>query len=163
MEYDITSKIYSSFELFEPKLNQWRNSGDRIIFTNGCFDIIHHGHVDSLLKAASFGKRLIVGLNSDKSVRILKGTGHPVLEIDARSKMIAAFVFVDAVIIFEEETPVKLISQILPNVLVKGKEYKLEEIAGHEIVLQNGGTVERLDLVPGISSSEMIRKIKQLE
>ena len=163
MKFDICSKIFTDFKSFEPTLKAWRSAGETIVFTNGCFDIIHHGHVDSLLKSAGFGTRLIVGLNSDKSVRILKGEGHPVLDVDARAKMMAAFVFVDAVIVFGEATPAKLIAHILPDVLVKGKEYTLSEIAGHETVLQHGGKVERLDLVPGISTSEMIRRIKMLD
>lgn len=163
MKYDISSKIYFDFESFKSKLLEWKNAGDSIVFTNGCFDIIHHGHVDSLLNSASFGTRLIVGLNSDESVRHLKGEGHPVLDVNARSKMMAAFIFVDAVIVFGEDTPANLISKILPNVLVKGKEYALEEIAGHDVVLENGGKVERLELVPGISTSEMIRRIKMLD
>ncbi len=163
MKYDISSKIYFDFESFKSKLQEWKDAGDSIVFTNGCFDIIHHGHVDSLLNSASFGTRLIVGLNSDESVRHLKGEGHPVLDVNARSKMMAAFIFVDAVIVFGEDTPANLISKILPDVLVKGKEYALEEIAGHDVVLENGGKVERLELVPGISTSEMIRRIKMLD
>ena len=163
MKYDITAKIYFDFESFESTLLEWKNAGEKIVFTNGCFDIIHHGHVDSLLKSASFGTRLIVGLNSDESVRHLKGEGHPVLDVNARSKIIGAIIFVDAVIVFGEDTPATLISKILPDVLVKGKEYALEEIAGHHVVLEHGGKVERLDLVPGISTSEMIRRIKMLD
>lgn len=163
MNYDISTKIYTDFNTFEARLQEWRDAGEKIVFTNGCFDIIHHGHVDSLLKSASFGTRLIVGLNSDESVRRLKGAGHPVLDVNARSKMMASIVFVDAVVIFEEDTPAHLISRILPDVLVKGKEYALEEIAGHDVVLEHGGKVERLDLVPGISTSEMIKRIKMLD
>ncbi len=163
MQFDINSKIYTDFESFEPVLKKWRANGDSIVFTNGCFDIIHHGHVYSLQKSADFGTKLIVGLNSDDSVRIIKGEGRPVFDIEARSLIMASFVFVDAVIVFEEETPAKLIAQILPDVLVKGSEYALHEVVGFETVLQNGGKVERLDLVEGISTSEMVEKIKRLE
>ena len=163
MKFDICSKIFTDFESFEPLLKEWRSAGETIVFTNGCFDIIHHGHVDSLLKSAGFGTRLVVGLNSDESVRVLKGEGHPVLQVEARSKMMAAFVFVDAVIVFGEETPAELIAKIIPDVLVKGKEYELADIAGHETVLNHGGRVERLDLVAGISTSEMIKRIKMLD
>lgn len=163
MKIDICSKIFTDFKSFEPTLNKWKLAGETIVFTNGCFDIIHHGHVDSLLKSAGFGSRLIVGLNSDESVRSLKGEGHPVLDVNARSKMMAAIAFVDAVIVFAEETPALLIDQIIPDVLVKGKEYALAEIAGHDTVLKHGGKVERLDLVAGISTSEMIRRIKLLD
>ena len=163
MKFDICSKIFTDYQSFEPVLKKWRSAGETIVFTNGCFDIIHHGHVDSLLKSADYGTLLIVGLNSDESVRILKGEGHPVLDVNARAKMMAAFVFVDAIIVFSEETPADLIARIIPDVLVKGKEYELAEIAGQETVLQHGGKVERLDLVPGISTSEMIRRIKMLD
>jgi D-beta-D-heptose 7-phosphate kinase/D-beta-D-heptose 1-phosphate adenosyltransferase len=163
MQFDISSKIFTDFESFESTLKKWRENGDSIVFTNGCFDIIHHGHVYSLQKSSDFGTKLIVGLNSDDSVRILKGKDRPIFDIEARSLIMASFVFIDAVIVFEEETPAKLIAQILPDVLVKGSEYALHEVVGFETVLQNGGKVERLDLIQGISTSEMIRRIKQLE
>lgn len=163
MKFDIQTKIFADFEAFEPTLRQWRNNGEKIVFTNGCFDIIHHGHVDSLMKSSEYGTHLIVGLNSDESVRKLKGKGRPVLNVEARANMLAAFVFVDAVIIFEEETPAQLISQIIPDILLKGKEYELHEIAGHETVLKHGGIVETLDLVAGISTSELIDRIKNLD
>ncbi|SHF56602.1 rfaE bifunctional protein, domain II [Mariniphaga anaerophila] len=163
MKFDIQTKIFTDFESFEPTLKKWRAQGDSVVFTNGCFDIIHHGHVDSLLKSSALGTHLIVGLNSDESVTLLKGRGRPVLNVDARASLLAAFVFVDAVIIFPEETPARLIKQIVPDVLVKGKEYELHEIAGHETVLQNNGKVERLDLVSGISTSELIARIKNLD
>jgi D-beta-D-heptose 7-phosphate kinase/D-beta-D-heptose 1-phosphate adenosyltransferase len=163
MKFDINQKIFADFEAFESTLKQWRTNSEKIVFTNGCFDIIHHGHVDSLMKSSEYGTRLIVGLNSDESVRKLKGKGRPVLNVEARANMLAAFVFVDAVIIFGEETPAELISRILPDVLLKGKEYELYEIAGHETVLEHGGIVETLDLVAGISTSELIDRIKNLD
>lgn len=163
MQFDINQKIFADFGAFESTLKQWRNNGEKIVFTNGCFDIIHHGHVDSLMKSSEYGTRLVVGLNSDESVRQLKGKGRPVLNVEARTNMLAAFVFVDAVIIFKEETPAQLILQIIPDVLLKGKEYELHEIAGHETVLQHGGIVETLDLVAGISTSELIDRIKNLD
>lgn len=160
---NINSKIFPDFQAFESTLKTWEKNGELIVFTNGCFDIIHHGHVDSLEKAAAMGTKLIVGLNSDKSVEILKGKNRPILDVNGRAKILAAFVFVDAVIIFHEETPANLIAQILPGVLVKGKQYQVHEIAGHDTVLKNGGKVETLDLVPGISTSEIIEKIKSLD
>lgn len=163
MKFDIHSKLFFNFKEFEPVLNIWKAEGDVIVFTNGCFDIIHHGHVDSLLKSSRFGTRLVVGLNSDESVRNLKGKGRPVLNAESRAQILTAFIFVDAVIVFEEETPSRLISQVIPDVLVKGKEYTLDEIAGHETVLEHGGKVERLDLIPGISTSELINRIKNLD
>lgn len=162
MNKDIRSKIFSDFPELEPPLKQWKSNNETIVFTNGCFDILHHGHVDSLQKSAALGTKLIVGLNSDESVKMLKGEGRPVLNEEARSLMLAAFVFVDAVIIFGEETPAELIAQIIPDVLVKGKQYEIHEIAGHDTVLDNGGKVETLELVPGISTSELIKRIKKL-
>ncbi len=160
---DILSKIYVDFKAFEPVLKKWQSQKETIVFTNGCFDIIHHGHIDSLIKSAKIGTRLIIGLNSDESVQLLKGKGRPVLNVKSRAAVLAAFSFVDAVIIFHEETPAELIALILPDVLVKGKEYAINEIAGHDTVLENGGKVETLDLVPGISTSDIINKIKNLD
>jgi D-beta-D-heptose 7-phosphate kinase/D-beta-D-heptose 1-phosphate adenosyltransferase len=163
MKFNIESKIFSDFSAFESTLKVWKKNKETIVFTNGCFDIIHHGHVDSLQKSAEFGSKLIVGLNSDKSVEILKGKNRPILDEKARAKILAAFVFVDAVIVFEEETPSEIIAQIIPNILVKGKQYEIHEIAGHDTVLAHGGKVETLELIPGISTSDIIQKIKNLD
>jgi len=156
------SKIFRDFESFYPLLQIWKGSNNTIVFTNGCFDIIHNGHVDSLQKSAAFGTRLIIGLNSDESVKILKGTNRPILGEQARAEILAAFECVDAVIIFNEETPAEIIAKIIPDVLVKGAQYEIHEIAGHDTVLNNGGKVETLDLVEGISTSELIERIKKL-
>ena len=160
MNYDYQSKIYTGFEAFASTLSLWKAYGETIVFTNGCFDIIHHGHVDSLHKSAELGSKLIVGLNSDASVALLKGQNRPILNHESRATVLAAFAFVDAVVLFEEETPAELIALIIPDVLVKGKQYEIHEIAGHDTVLANGGRVETLDLVPGISTSAIIQKIK---
>lgn len=156
------SKIYTDFDSFYPMLKIWKGSNNTIVFTNGCFDIIHNGHVDSLQKSAVFGTKLIVGLNSDASVRVLKGEKRPIVEEQARAELLAAFECVDAVIIFNEETPAEIIAKIVPDVLVKGAQYEIHEIAGHNTVLDNGGTVETLELVDGISTSELINRIKNL-
>ncbi len=163
MKFNIRSKIYGDFAAFEPTLKMWKSGKETIVFTNGCFDLLHHGHVDSLQKSAELGTKLIVGLNSDESVKLLKGTDRPVFDQEARALLLAAFVFVDAVIIFEEETPAELIAQIIPNFLVKGKQYEIHEIAGHETVLGNGGKVLTLDLVPGVSTTDLLNKIKNLK
>lgn len=163
MNSDIESKIFPDFESFKSTLGKWRENNETIVFTNGCFDIIHHGHVDSLHRASTYGSRLIVGLNSDSSVELLKGKNRPIFNVEARATILAAFVFVDAVIIFHEDTPVNLIKNIVPQVLVKGKEYAIHQIAGFNIVLDNGGIVETLDLVEGASTSEIIRRIKELD
>ncbi len=162
MKFNIGSKIFAGFKSFENTLKEWKKNKETIVFTNGCFDIVHHGHVDSLVKSAEMGTRLVVGLNSDKSVEMLKGKNRPVLNEESRAKILAAFGFVDAVIIFNDETPAELVSQIIPDILVKGSQYKIHEIAGHDTVLANGGQVITLGLVPGISTSDIIEKIKTL-
>lgn len=143
-------------------LQIWKGSNNTVVFTNGCFDLIHHGHVNSLQSAAAYGTKLVVGLNSDASVRKLKGENRPILGVMERATVLAAFEAVDAIVIFEEETPAELIRKILPDVLLKGEEYEIEEIAGHDTVLKKGGRVERLELVEGISTSELIERIKRL-
>lgn len=158
-EQTIKSKIFSSFPAFSETLKSWKMHNLKLVFTNGCFDVLHRGHADSLIKSAAFGDKLIVGLNSDSSVKILKGNDRPIFEQESRAFLLASLEMVDAVVIFEEETPYELIGKIQPDVLVKGSEYKLEEIAGHDIVLAKGGTVERIKLTPGFSSSEIIRRI----
>jgi D-glycero-beta-D-manno-heptose 1-phosphate adenylyltransferase len=163
LENNIQQKIFADFKAFESMLRKWKADKETIVFTNGCFDIIHHGHLDSLIKSAERGTKLIVGLNSDESVRLLKGKGRPILHQQSRASILAAFSFVDAVIIFPEETPADLITQILPDALIKGKEYAVHEIAGHDTVLKNGGKVETLDLVPDISTTDIIHKIKNLD
>ncbi len=156
------SKIFSNFESFRPLLEIWKGSNNTIVFTNGCFDIIHNGHVDSLQKSAAFGTKLIVGLNSDESVKLLKGDKRPIIGEQGRAEVLAAFYCVDAVLIFNEETPADIIAKIVPDVLVKGAQYEINEIAGHDTVLDNGGKVETLELVEGISTSELIERIKAL-
>lgn len=156
------SKIFKNFDAFSPMLSIWKGSNNTVVFTNGCFDLIHHGHVDSLQQAAAFGTKLVVGLNSDASVHKLKGENRPLMGVMERAAILAAFEVVDAIVIFEEETPAELIRKIIPDVLVKGEEYKVKEIAGHDTVLKNGGRVERLGLVKGISTSELIERIKNL-
>ena len=160
---DIYSKIFDDYQAFEPLLKEWKAGKERIVFTNGCFDIIHHGHVDSLTRAAHMGTKLIVGLNSDSSVELLKGKGRPIFDERSRATILAAFGFVDAVVIFPEETPAMLVAHIVPDVLVKGKQYAIHEIAGHDTVLENGGEVETLELIAGVSTSDIIQKIKNLD
>lgn len=156
----VQSKIYRDAAAFLPVLGQWKQSGDTVVFTNGCFDLVHRGHIDSLSKAADFGTRLVVGLNSDTSVKMLKGENRPMIDEQSRAVLLASLSMVDAVVIFEEETPYELISILVPDVLVKGSEYQIEEIAGFDVVLAAGGKVERIDLTDGFSTTELIRKIK---
>jgi rfaE bifunctional protein nucleotidyltransferase chain/domain len=156
----IDSKIYPDYDAFQKTLVKWKSEGETVVFTNGCFDIVHRGHIDSLSKASALGTRLIVGLNSDSSVKILKGDNRPLVEQQSRAILLAALFMVNAVVLFDEETPYELISKIVPDVLVKGSEYQIEEIAGFDIVLAAGGKVERIELTDGFSTSDLINKIK---
>lgn len=156
----IQSKIFENAQAFRPVLSRWKQAGDTLVFTNGCFDLVHRGHIDSLAKAASLGDRLIVGLNSDVSVKLLKGENRPLIDQQSRAVLLASLLMVDAVIMFDEETPYELIRSILPDVLVKGSEYQIEEIAGYDIVLASGGRVERIELTEGFSTTDLIQKIK---
>lgn len=156
----ILSKIFLQTGDFLQRREQWKQSGEIVVFTNGCFDLVHRGHIDSLAKSADLGTRLVVGLNSDRSVKQLKGENRPLIDQQSRAILLAALFFVDAVVLFDDETPYELIRSILPDVLVKGADYSLEEISGYDIVLASGGKVERMELTEGFSTSELIRKIK---
>ena len=138
----------------------WQRSGEKVVFSNGCFDILHLGHIDYLEKARNLGDRLVIGLNSDDSVKRLKGENRPVNNEYARTRMLAALEFVDGVTLFNEDTPKELIEYLVPNVLVKGSDYDLENIVGAKTVIENGGEVKTIDLVAGYSTTELIEKIK---
>jgi rfaE bifunctional protein nucleotidyltransferase chain/domain len=148
----IINKLLTPDQL-QRQLAVWKFKDRKIVFTNGCFDILHLGHIDYLMKAADEGDILIIGLNSDNSVRTLKGVGRPVNNENARALLLASLSFVNAVVLFDEPTPYELIGIIQPDVLVKGKDYKTEEIAGHDIVLAKGGQVITMDLLPGYSTT----------
>jgi D-beta-D-heptose 7-phosphate kinase/D-beta-D-heptose 1-phosphate adenosyltransferase len=139
-----------------------RSLGQRLVFTNGCFDLLHPGHVRYISQARALGEALVVALNTDRSVRILKGEGRPILNEQERAEIIAALEAVDYVIIFDEETPQKLIADLLPDVLVKGGDWKLDEIVGREEVEAAGGKVLSLPYVEGSSTTDMIDRIKNL-
>ncbi|MBW8333604.1 MAG: D-glycero-beta-D-manno-heptose 1-phosphate adenylyltransferase [Prolixibacteraceae bacterium] len=156
----IQSKIFTDAHSFSVVLKEWKHAGYKVVFTNGCFDLVHRGHIDSLAKAAEFGDRLIVGLNSDVSVKLLKGENRPLIDQQSRAVLLASLLMVDAVVMFDEITPYELIKDIIPDVLVKGSEYQIEEIAGFDIVLVSGGKVERIELTEGLSTTDLIRKIK---
>ena len=131
--------------------NIWRMKGDRIVFTNGCFDILHRGHVEYLQEAAALGDRLVIGLNTDDSVgRLGKGDGRPYNDQDSRAKVVAALRLVDAVVLFDQDTPLELIQAIGPDVLVKGGDYTEDQIVGAEVVKARGGEVRSLKLVDRI-------------
>lgn len=135
--------------------------GKKVVFTNGVFDLMHLGHIDYLAKAKDCGNILIVGLNGDVSVKILnKGPLRPIQDQESRSMVLASLHFVDYVVIFEEETPYELIKVVQPDVLVKGADYKVEQIAGHDIVLARGGEVKLIELVQGYSTTSIEKKIR---
>jgi len=156
----LQSKILDPLQL-DNTLANWRADNKKIVFTNGCFDLLHLGHIDYLAKARDLGDKLIIGLNTDASVQRLKGPSRPVKDQASRAHLLAAMQFVDAVVFFDEETPIKLIENVNPNVLVKGGDYSIEGIVGHEIVLKNGGEVRTIEFVEGYSSSQIIEKIIQ--
>ena len=139
----------------------WRVKGDSIGFTNGVFDLLHEGHIFSLSQAAAEGKRLIVAVNSDASVKRLKGPTRPLNNEQARALVLASLVMVDAVVIFEEDTPLQVITTLLPDVLVKGGDYTVEQIAGAKEVLANGGRVVINPLIDGISTTGLIQRMQQ--
>ena len=140
---------------------QWRAEGQQVVFTNGCFDIVHLGHIDYLEKARNLGNRLILGLNTDASVSCIKGPLRPVVNEYARARLMAALEFVDMVTLFGEPTPLELIEAIRPDVLVKGNDYSVATIVGADFVLNRGGRVETIALVPGYSTTMLIERIKQ--
>jgi rfaE bifunctional protein nucleotidyltransferase chain/domain len=146
----------------EHQMNRWRLLGKTIAFTNGCFDILHKGHIASLSDAAREADFLVVGLNSDASARRLKGPDRPINDQDARATVMAALLMVDAVILFGEDTPLELINAIRPDVLVKGGDYTLEQIVGAKEVIAAGGRVVINPIVPGFSTSAIIEKIHRL-
>lgn len=155
----IKSKI-----LDEKSLRQWlddcRKNNKSIVFSNGCFDIIHRGHIEYLAKASDLGDKFIIGLNTDASVKRLKGPSRPVNNQDARAIVLAALQFVDAVALFDEDTPYNLIKKVQPDVLVKGNDYKPEDIVGYDIVTAKGGVVTTIELVEGYSTTGTIAKMK---
>jgi D-beta-D-heptose 7-phosphate kinase / D-beta-D-heptose 1-phosphate adenosyltransferase len=153
-------KIVSSGSELDGQLREWRKQDLRIGFTNGCFDILHPGHVKVLTAARGACDRLIVGLNSDTSVKRLKGEGRPVQNERARAEVLAALEAVDLVVIFEEETPISLITAIKPNVLVKGGDYTREGVVGHEIVEAHGGKVLLVDVLPGFSTTSLVDRAR---
>jgi D-beta-D-heptose 7-phosphate kinase/D-beta-D-heptose 1-phosphate adenosyltransferase len=139
-----------------------RSNKQKIVFTNGCFDILHPGHIDYLQKSKNLGDVLILGLNSDNSIKSLKGLDRPINVISDRLKMLDALEAVDFIIEFDEETPINLITKIKPDVLVKGGDYTVETIVGSEFVIDNGGKVEVIPFLEGYSTTQLIEKIKAL-
>lgn len=156
----VKSKITNKEDL-KYILSFYRFKEKKIVFTNGCFDLLHRGHVEYLLQAASFGDVLILGLNSDKSVKMLKGAGRPLQDEKSRALILASFLFIDHVILFDEETPIELIKFVQPDVLVKGGDYTPEEIVGNDVVIQKGGKVEIVKYISGHSTTGLVEKISK--
>lgn len=155
----IERKVVSPDQL-QKFLNMWRLQGQKIVFTNGCFDLLHLGHVDYLSKAADLGERLVIGLNSDLSTSNLKGPHRPITDEKSRARLLAALFFVDAVVLFDEPTPFDLISAVKPDVLVKGADYTIDRIVGADLVLANGGEVKTIEFIEGYSTTAIEQKIK---
>lgn len=156
----VEEKVVSAPDTLEAQLAEWKGQGLRVGFTNGCFDILHPGHVKVLTAARAACDRLIVGLNSDASVRRLKGADRPVQDERARAEVLAALEAVDLVVIFEEDTPIDLITRITPSVLVKGGDYTREQVVGHEVVEAAGGTVVLVDILKGFSTSALVHRAR---
>lgn len=141
----------------------WKFQNKKIVFTNGCFDILHRGHIEYLAKAADHGDYLIVGLNSDISVRKIKGIGRPIFDQETRALILASLHFVHNVVLFEQDTPYELIQLVQPDVLIKGGDYKLGEIVGFDIVQAYGGKITTIEFIDGFSTSSIIDKIRKRE
>ena len=156
------NKIVSREEALK-KVREWKSRGKKIVFSNGCFDIVHAGHVDYLEKARTKGDKLVLGINADSSVTRLKGKDRPVFNEKYRAQVMAAFEFIDLVVPFEEDTPMELIRLLIPDVLVKGKDYDIKNIVGADFVMQHGGKVETIELTEGLSTSYIIERIKSLD
>ncbi len=156
----ILAKIHTSNQDLAQLVKQWQHEGKKVVFTNGCFDLLHRGHVDYLAKAADCGNKLIIGVNTDASVSTLKGPNRPIQDQQSRLQILASLQCVDAVILFDEQTPYNLIKTIEPDVLVKGSDYEPQNIVGYDVVTAKGGEVKTIDFIPGFSTSDIERKIK---
>jgi rfaE bifunctional protein nucleotidyltransferase chain/domain len=159
LEKTLVNKI-TDLPSLKKQLQSWQNEGKKVVFTNGVFDLLHIGHITYLAKAAELGDKLIIGLNADSSVKRIKGDSRPVNDQSSRAAILAALFFVDAIVVFEEDTPQNLISTLLPDILVKGADYSVENIVGAKEVIANGGEVKTINFVEGYSSTSIIEKIR---
>jgi rfaE bifunctional protein nucleotidyltransferase chain/domain len=156
-----TSNKIKSLSDASSQVKVWQKEGQKIVFTNGCFDLVHLGHVDYLEKARNLGDRLVLGLNTDSSVSRFKGPERPLQDQNSRARVLASMEFIDLVVFFDEDTPLNLISELVPNILVKGSDYLAENIVGADVVKKNGGEVKTIDFVPGYSTTRIVEKIKR--
>ena len=159
-QLDLIRDKIQSWDQAQSYRKEWKQSGEKVVFTNGCFDILHYGHVHYLAQAAALGDRLIIGLNSAASVGRLKGNHRPIHDENSRQYLLAAFQFVDAVVTFEQDTPWGLIQLLVPDVLVKGGDWKPADIVGSDIVLAAGGEVKSLPYIEGYSTTSIEQKIR---
>ncbi|WP_242921512.1 D-glycero-beta-D-manno-heptose 1-phosphate adenylyltransferase [Pontibacter liquoris] len=155
-----TDKIFSLPQLQE-QLRQWRVQDQKIVFTNGCFDLLHLGHVDYLEKARQLGDKLVLGLNTDASISRIKGPSRPLQDEMSRARIMASLLFIDAVVLFDNDTPLELIKAVQPDILVKGDDYAVVQIVGHDVVEARGGEVKTVPLVKGYSTTNIVKKIEQ--
>ncbi|MEL6276293.1 MAG: D-glycero-beta-D-manno-heptose 1-phosphate adenylyltransferase [Bacteroidota bacterium] len=155
----VKQKIHT-WDSLKLQVQEWRKGDTKVVFTNGCFDLIHYGHLHYLAEARDLGTHLIVGLNGSASVSRLKGPHRPINDDDTRLHAMASFQFVDAVTTFDQDTPLELIQSILPDVLVKGGDWAIDSIVGSDVVLANGGTVKSLAFIPGYSTTSIEQKIR---
>lgn len=158
----ISSKIFTPENLLR-QCEIWRFKGKKIVFSNGCFDILHLGHIEYLAKSRDFGDVLVIGLNSDRSVRSIKGPGRPVNNERSRAMALAALSFVTVVVLFDEDTPLELIRMIQPDILVKGKDYAPDQIVGADLVTARGGEIRTVELTEGYSTTTLLEKIRETE
>jgi D-glycero-beta-D-manno-heptose 1-phosphate adenylyltransferase len=161
---DNFSKIHNkikSFDEIKESVKDWQSNDYKIVFTNGCFDLLHYGHIHYLAEARDLGDKLIVGLNSAASVRRLKGINRPINDELTRQHLLAALAFVDAVVVFEDDTPYDLIKIIEPDILVKGGDWQPSQIVGSDIVLAKGGEVRSLPFIEGYSTTNIEKKIRE--
>ncbi|MBV8390714.1 MAG: D-glycero-beta-D-manno-heptose 1-phosphate adenylyltransferase [Mucilaginibacter sp.] len=160
LEKTLLSKI-SDLQSLKASIAQWQSEGKKVVFTNGVFDLLHIGHITYMAKAAELGDKLVIGLNSDSSVKRIKGKDRPVNDQNSRAALLAALFFVDAIVVFEEDTPINVITTLMPDILVKGADYSIENIIGAKEVIANGGEVKTIDFVEGYSSTSIIKKIRE--
>ena len=160
LEKTLLGKI-SDLPSLKTAISQWQSEGKKVVFTNGVFDLLHIGHITYMAKAAELGDKLIIGLNADSSVKRIKGEDRPVNDQSSRAALLAALFFVDAIVVFEEDTPINVITTLMPDILVKGADYSIENIVGAKEVIANGGEVKTIDFVEGYSSTSIIKKIRE--
>jgi rfaE bifunctional protein nucleotidyltransferase chain/domain len=160
LEKTLLGKI-SDLPSLKTSISKWQSESKKVVFTNGVFDLLHIGHITYMAKAAELGDKLVIGLNSDSSVKRIKGEDRPVNDQNSRAAILAALFFVDAIVVFEEDTPLNLITTLMPDILVKGADYSIENIVGAKEVIANGGEVKTIDFVEGYSSTSIIEKIRK--